>query len=136
MRYIILISILLFFPWSIYSQSQVIQSKNDLIENIIEILIEKGQDTFVEFPELYENLSKGIPDDKDEKLILVEKLKNKGFKVIDWGRGNYPPLGPRIITVSLKNNNCDCYVIKIYYLTVIENEYIMTEKIKCKKANR
>ena len=87
--------------------------KQDSNDALLDFIMEKQNGKYIEFPELYNQLANKIPDDKNEKLILVEKLKNKGFEVKSYGRGNYPPLGPRIISVKLKSKNCECEVDKI-----------------------
>lgn len=106
--------------------------KLDFIDKTIDLVIENSNGESIEFPDLYTNLTNKIDDDKDEKLKLVEKLKLKGFKVVNWGRGNNPPIGPRIVSVTLRKEECECEVTKIYYSTISESEYKMTEKIKCK----
>lgn len=77
-----------------------------------------------------------LPNDKDEKLILVQILKKKGFEVKNWGRGNHP-LGPRIIAMTLKKDDYECAVNKIYYLTDTIQDSIFTrnEIIKCRKVS-
>jgi hypothetical protein len=106
--------------------------KPNFIDKTLDLIIENSNGESIEFPDLYTNLTNKIDDDKDEKLKLVEKLKLKGFKIVNWGRGNNPPTGPRIVSVSLRKEECECEVTKIYYFTVSESEYKMTEKIKCK----
>ncbi|TPG36315.1 hypothetical protein [Flavobacterium pectinovorum] len=106
--------------------------KANFIDQTLDLIIENSNEESIEFPDLYANLTNKIDDDKDEKLKLVEKLKLKGFKIVNWGRGNNPPTGPRIVSVSLRKEECECEVTKIYYFTVSESEYKMTEKIKCK----
>lgn len=106
--------------------------KSSFIDKTLDLVIENSNEESIEFPDLYADLTNKIPDDKDEKLKLVEKLKLRGFNVINWGRGNNPPIGPRIISVTLKKEECECEVTKIYYSTISESEYKMTEKIKCK----
>ena len=90
---------------------------------------------YVQFTQLYDSLAHSLPDDKDEKLILVERLKKMGFEVTDWGRGNFPPLGPRIVIVELTKGSCICEVSKIYYATVQEGAYQMAEGINCKQVD-
>lgn len=107
----------------------------DFEDKVIDLVIENSNGKPIEFTEIYDSLAKNFPEDKSEKLMLVEKLKLKGFKIINWGRGNYPPLGPRIIVVTLKKEDCECEVAKIYYSTISESEFIMTERINCKKAS-
>ena len=108
----------------------------DFNEKVVEFAIENSNNKFIELPNLYDLLSKEIvAKDGDEKLILVQILKKKGFKVKDWERGNHP-LGPRIIVLKLKKDNCECEVLKTYYSTDdLPNEiYKTTESIRCKKA--
>ena len=100
-------------------------------EKAVDFAIKNCDNKFIELPDLYPAPTKVIPEDKDEKLLLVQILKAKGFKVTNWGRGNNPPLGPRIIDVTLKKDQCQCDVQKIYRFTTIESEYTLSEKIKC-----
>jgi hypothetical protein len=88
----------------------------------------------VEFPGLYDTLSHYIPEDNEEKLILVEKLKERGFELMDYGRGNFPPLGARIVIVDLIKGDCHCSVRKVYYATVAEDAWQMAEAISCEDA--
>ena len=107
-------------------------------EKIVDFAIQNSNNKFIELPNLYDSLSKEIvAKDEDEKLILVQILKKKGFEVKDWGRGNHP-LGPRIIVLKLKKENCECEVQKTYYSTddLPGEVYKTTESIRCKKASR
>jgi hypothetical protein len=108
--------------------------KSDFVDQVLDLVIKNSNGEPVEFPELYDKLAETIPDDNKEELKLVEKLKAKGFKFINWGRGNHM-LGPRIIIITLKKENCECEVAKIYYSTNSETEYSMTERVSCKKAS-
>ena len=112
------------------------ESNSDFYDKVLDLAIENSNGESVEFPELYDKLVTKIADDNNEKLKLVEKLKQKGFKVTNWGRGNHPPHGPRIIIINLKKDSCECEVAKIYYSTVDDTLYNMTERISCKKASR
>jgi hypothetical protein len=85
----------------------------------------------IEFSNLYPILD-SIPSDEFEKLIIVDSLKAKGFEILDWGRGNWLN-GPRIVTYNLSNGQCECQVDKMYYLSKLENNFRVTERIKCKK---
>jgi hypothetical protein len=111
------------------------ESNSNFYDKVLDLVIENSNGENVEFPELYDKLTTKIADDNNEKLKLVEKLKTKGFKVTNWGRGNHP-LGPRIIIINLKKDNCECEVAKIYYSTANDTLYNMTERINCKKASR
>jgi hypothetical protein len=70
---------------------------------------------YVQLTNLYDSLSYTLPEDKDERIILVDRLKLRGFEVVHRGRGNFPPPGPRIVLVELKKGHCVCEVSKIYY---------------------
>lgn len=110
----------------------------DFNEKVVGFLIENSDNKFVELPNLYDSLPKKIIDkDENEKLILVQILKNRGFKIKDWGRGNHP-LGPRIINIKLEKGNCLCEVQKIYYSSynLPDEIYKITESIRCNKASQ
>ncbi|MBK7636764.1 MAG: hypothetical protein IPJ13_22740 [Saprospiraceae bacterium] len=107
-------------------------------QKIVDFAIENSNDNFIELPNIYDNLPKEIVDkDEDEKLILVQILKSKGFKVKEWGRGNHP-MGPRIIMLKLNNEYCECEVQKKYYSSdhLPGEIYKITESIRCKNVIR
>jgi hypothetical protein len=134
MKYIIILLSILFFSCNEKPKNQLV----DFNEKVVDFAIKNSNNKFIELPNLYDSLSKEIvAKDNDEKLILVQILKKKGFEVIDWGRGNHP-LGPRIIVLKLKKDSCECEVQKTYYSTDdLPNEiYKTTESIRCKKASR
>lgn len=125
----------LFFLLLICSCSEKKEPKLGFYDKALDFVIENSNGEIVEFPEIYDSLAHSIPEDDKEKLKLVEKLKAKGFKVIHWGRGNHP-LGPRIIVINMKKNNCDCEIAKTYYTTSNDSLYQMTEKISCQKNSK
>jgi hypothetical protein len=106
-------------------------SKDFFVDRILDATIQTSTGELIELPNLYDTLAKSLPEDKDEELILVQKLKRRGFDVTHWGRGNYPPLGPRIVMVELKKDKCNCSVIKKYYSTISDSLYQMIEGISC-----
>lgn len=111
------------------------QQSTEFNEKVVDFAIENSNDKFIELPDLYDSLPKEIiAKDEDEKLILVQILKKKGFEIKDFGRGNHP-LGPRIISLKLKKGSCECEVQKTYYSTddLPGEIYKTTESIKCKK---
>jgi hypothetical protein len=130
-----LVSIILLFLISCAGK-QKSDSPEDFNDKLLDFVIENSNDEYVELPGLYHGTTETIAEDNDEKLILVERLKARGFKVTNWGRGNYPPLGPRIFSLTLVNGDCECEVDKIYYSSVIKSVYMMSERIKCKKTGR
>lgn len=87
----------------------------------------------IEFLDLYPIID-SIPSGKYEKLILIDSLKTRDFKVTSRGRGNWV-YGPRIVSFTMSNKQCECLVDKLYYSTDKKGKYKVTERIKCKKAN-
>lgn len=76
--------LILFVPLLLYScYSKNDEQYKDFNEKIVDFVIENSNDKFIEVPNLYDSLSKNIVNDKNEKLILVQILKEKGFKVIN-----------------------------------------------------
>lgn len=116
------------------SNPQEAKTNKEFTDKLLDFIIENKDDQSVEIDGLYPTTIDYIPSDKDEKLVLAEKLKARGFKVTDAGRGNYPPIGVRIVSFTLKKDQCACEVSKIYYLTTFESTYIMKERISCKNV--
>ncbi|MGN6436303.1 MAG: hypothetical protein ACTHMM_07200 [Agriterribacter sp.] len=106
------------------------QTKN-FIENTIDLILKTKDNTTIELPFIYNSLVSKIPEDADEKSILADMLKKKGFNIIYWGRGNYPPRGERIVSITLQKGDCVCEVNKIYYSTLSDTLYEVAERIKC-----
>lgn len=109
---------------------------NTSTDAILDVLLKAKDSQSVEFPGLYDHLFYSLPDDASEKLILAEKLKARGFKVAGWGRGNLPPLGPRIVLVTLAKADCECEVGKKYYSTMVDTVYQAVEAISCKTKRK
>lgn len=131
MKYILILLSVLFFSCSEKSKKQPIEFN----EKIVDFAIENSNGKFIELPNLYDSLPEEIvPKDEDEKLLLVQILKRKGFEITNWERGNHP-LGPRIVVLNLKKDSCECEVQKTYYSTdALPGEiYKTAERIKCKK---
>ncbi|CAD0009975.1 hypothetical protein [Flavobacterium chungangense] len=81
MRYLITLMTTLFFSCNEKPKKQT----TEFNEKIVEFAIENSNNKFIELPNLYDSLSKEIvAKDEDEKLILVQILKKKGFEVKDW----------------------------------------------------
>lgn len=69
--------------------------------------------------------------DSLESLIIVQDLKERGFIVVDWGRGNFMQ-GPRMVAITAKKEDCYCEVIKKYYSPLkSEIGFVLTESIRC-----
>src|SRR5687767_5490331 len=54
---------------------------DSFIDQILDLTIETASGESIELPQLYDSLAKNLPEDKDEELILVQKLKRRGFEV-------------------------------------------------------
>ncbi|SCZ00079.1 hypothetical protein [Flavobacterium caeni] len=130
---ILLISSALFFTFSCNKKTD---DKRTSVDKIIDVVIETSDGQSVEFPDLYNFVYYSLSDENPENLILVRKLMYRGFKINESGRGNYPPLGPRIINVNMRKEDCECNVSKIYYSTVNDSIFQTTEKISCKRTGR
>lgn len=128
MRLLLLLIIVSLFTFCTEKYSPTADTTNALLDLIIQQSTNEG----IEFTNLYDTLTAVIADDKNETLKLVERLKTKGFKVTDWGRGNHT-LGPRMVSISMVNNNCRCEITKYYYHTVDTTLYQITERIRCEK---
>ena len=87
----------------------------------------------LEFIDLYPVLD-SIASNQHENLVLVDALKSKGFKVTNWGRGNWME-GPRMVSFTMSNHQCECQLEKLYYSTEQKGKYRVTERIKCKEAS-
>lgn len=85
----------------------------------------------LEFIDLYKSYVDSIANDHNENSILVDLLKTKKFKVIDWGRGNWTR-GPRIVSFKISRGQCECNIDKLYFSTQQKNIYRVTERIRCK----
>jgi len=93
----------------------------------------------VEFVDIYDN-EEPITDDPNEKIVVSEKLKLNGFTLKEVRQREWSS-GPRIISVTLSNDKCDCFVDKLYYYdyskpSETEKTYKVTERIHCKKKEK
>lgn len=105
----------------------------DFADRIVNFAIDSYNSQYIELPELYTETARFIPEEKDENLILAEKLQLRGFKMTGISTANAPLQGRRIVTVTMENQNCRCEVGKIYYSTGNVSEYLRAERIKCQK---
>lgn len=95
--------------------------------------------SLIELTDLYVNEEK-LLDYNLEKSIIVEELKLNGFE-LKTVRFNKWVSGPRIVSFKLVKQNCNCYVDKLYFYdyskpSETENEYRVTERIRCETTNR
>lgn len=101
-----------------------------LVENTLDFVTEHKDNSVIELSSIYDSLTSTIADDSAEYLILADSLKKRGFKVIDWSRGNHPR-GPRFVNLVLQKDNCFCEVTKLYYSSFSDDWYEMSEKVSC-----
>ena len=92
----------------LFYKSECQENSKQFIEKTIDFVIQNKDGNTIELPFIYDSLVSVIPEDSTENLLLVNVLKKKGFKTIDWGRGNYPPRGPRIVTLTMQKDDCLC----------------------------
>lgn len=130
-RLIILILISEFLFSCNENTKKVLKSQDNRVENILNYVTSTKDNVMIELPNLYDSLTDNISEDSTERLILVEALKNRAFRVINLGRGNYPPLGARIVSITMKKGDCFCQIDKIYYKTNSDSLFQMTERIRC-----
>ena len=112
------------------------QKSFEFSDKLLDFVLENRDGRYIELPDLYDGKIREIPLDNEERLILAEKLKTRGFKVTDSRRGNYPLSGFQIVTLILINPVCECEVSKIYYSTTNISEYKVSERIKCSYASQ
>ena len=127
------IVIIAFLCLSCSKEQPKIVGSHDFPDRLIDFSIEYANSRTLELPDLYEKTAKFIPDDEDENIILVEKLKARGFKVTDREKNNYPLGGVRMVSVKMSGTDCDCEVNKIYHTTAFVSEFAVTESISCEK---
>jgi hypothetical protein len=102
---------------------------------LLDLIVKESNGFKIEFPDLYDSIAIDIGTGKLESSIIVKDLRLKGFNLLTCSRGNYPPLGPRIISFEMRKSNCNCIVNKIYYSTISENSFRISESIECIMKN-
>ncbi|CAM3477589.1 hypothetical protein FLLO111716_13170 [Flavobacterium longum] len=102
----------------------------DFDDRILDFVIETRNGRTIAFPDLYGRTFE-IPDAKNEKLILSEKLKSRGFTVTETTSNIQGFTGIRSVTQKLVKDGCDCQVTKTYGRTAYVSEYAVTETISC-----
>lgn len=127
---IIIILSLTFFSCTNNRKTNIVSSTN-FIENVIDFQIRNKDNNLIELSDIYDTLVTDLPGDSSERLIIVKALEKRGFKIIHWGHGNYPPLGPRIVSMKLKKDSCFCEVNKIYYSTISDTLFRPSESLRC-----
>ncbi len=98
-------------------------------------------DTFsIEVENIYQDIEE-LPPAHLDTAYLDNDLKNKGYKTIKSGWGNFGD-GPRILSIELSNGSCNCNVYKKYNLMQsigengqTKNYYKVVERIVCNALN-
>ena len=103
----------------------------DFDQRVLDLLIETRNGRWLELPDLYDKTVIGIAEENAENLILVEKLKQRGYRTSETKRDINGLSGERLITVSMTDGKCPCEVVKIYRPTSFVSQYAVSEKIKC-----
>jgi hypothetical protein len=98
---------------------------------VLDLAIETRSGRYLELPDLYDGVVIGPPEEKDESLILAEKLKVRGFKVINTKHDVSGLSGKRSVTVTLFDGTCHCEVTKTYSPSAYINQFAVSEKITC-----
>lgn len=88
----------------------------------------------IEFVDIYDKLEPFIKN-QNERIEIVEKLKLKGYTIKNIKLSNRGE--SKIISVSLTNNMCNCYVEKLYNFDYSQPSdtgkvFKVTERIHCK----
>jgi hypothetical protein len=126
----VLLIMLILTACSVKSQKE----RDDFIGEVVDLAAKLKNDEPIELSTLYDSLVSELPVDSLETLVLAEELKRKGFRVVNWGRGNFPPHGVRIVILSLAKDDCYCTVSKMYYSTTQQDLYQIHESISCKDS--
>lgn len=108
----------------------------DFTDKILNVAIEGRDFQFIELPELYDRPATRIPAAPDDHLVLVTRLQDRGFKITKQQESNMQLSGRRILAVTLVKDDCECEVQKTYFYTQNISEFLVSEKIRCTKANR
>lgn len=92
------------------------------------------QNGLFEFIDIYDK-EVTLPESQNEIILVAEKLKTEGFTATNIRQSDWA-VGPRIVSVTLSNDRCNCFVDKVYYYdyskpSEIEKEYKVTERIHC-----
>ncbi len=108
----------------------------DFTDKAINLAVDGRDYEFIELPDLYDGPARRIPAAPEDHLILVSRLQDRGFKVTKQQESNMQLSGKRILSVTLVKDDCECEVQKTYFFTQNISEYLVSEKIRCTKANR
>ena len=103
----------------------------NFIESTIDFILEQKDNNTVELISFHDSSVSIVSNENNERIILSETLKKKGFKTINFSQGKIPPNGPIITSITLQRENCICLVDKLYYTSNSEPGYEVTERITC-----
>jgi len=104
----------------------------DFTDKVISLAVSERSNLLIEMPELYNRPVTAIPDDKDQSLIMAEKLKLRGFKLVDTQHRSLQLNGMRYYIETLTKDDCQCSVLKTFYSTGNISQYRVSESISCK----
>lgn len=104
----------------------------DYHDKLIDFAIENRSDTFLELPDLYDGNERPRPDFENDKMILAEKLRARGFKAGIARLSTLPLEGQQMVAQKWVGENCECDVVKTYRVTPLISKYAVSEKIKCR----
>lgn len=113
----------------IFCSSFICSESNSTMEKVVDLLILERSGETIEFPFLYDELIHKIPE--KSSLKSAKYLESLGFEKISGGRGNYPPRGPRIVSLTYQKDDCKCETSLIYYATNTSDAYERAERVKC-----
>jgi hypothetical protein len=98
-------------------------------ENIVDLAIANSDNNEIEVTGLYDSLVAVLPEDESTKLGAI--LKAKGFKLTNYGQGNWNK-GPRYVERTYEKDSCICTVSKMYYTATHDSLFEIHESISCK----
>lgn len=104
----------------------------DYHDRLIDFAIENRAGTFLELPDLYDGNERPRPDFENDKIILAEKLRARGFKAGIARLSTLPLEGQQMVTQKWVGENCECEIVKTYRVTPLISKYAVSEKIKCR----
>ena len=112
---------------------EVKESESDYYSKLVELNTKysNGNWNSISFPFNDDN-KYSETDLKTIEPILVNRLKNIGYKTIENSFSNYSN-NSRALKITLLKDNCNCIVYRIYENSKLMDSYRIEEKIKCYK---
>jgi len=112
---------------------EVKESESDYYSKLVELNTKysNGNWNSISFPFNDDN-KYSETDLKTIEPILVNRLKNLGYKTIENSFSNYSN-NSRALKITLLKDNCNCIVYRFYENSKLMDSYRIEEKIKCYK---